>query len=76
MNGKSFEMLRKKHEIGRSQFARWAKVQANTVYKWERSSDRHPPDYGVRLLLSYIEIFKAGNSPASSNNSQSQGAQS
>ncbi len=75
MNGKSFEMLRKKHEIGRSQFARWAKVQANTVYKWERSSDRQPPDYGVQLLLAYIKIFKAGTSPAFSIN-QSQGAQS
>lgn len=31
MNGKSFEVLRVKHEIGRSKFARWVKLHVN---KW------------------------------------------
>ncbi len=34
MNGKSFEVLRVKHEIGRSKFARWVKLHVNALYKW------------------------------------------
>ncbi len=58
MDGKGMERLRKKHGIRRSSFARWAKLHYNTVFKWERDVDRRPPDWGVQLLLSYINMHR------------------
>lgn len=57
MTGKGFEALRKLNGIIRADFARFCKLNYNTIYQWERC--RKPPGYGVKLLLAYIDKVKA-----------------
>jgi DNA-binding transcriptional regulator YiaG len=81
MDGKSFELYREQHGVRRCHFAKWSHLNYITVYSWERNPKRTPPQWGVQLLKAYVEILSLRremikwNSPAFSNNGQSQGAQ-
>lgn len=69
MTGEAFENLRKKHLISRAVFSRWCRLDYSTVRKWERPGP--PPFYGLRLLMAYIDKFKAMNQAAEVNKNAS-----
>lgn len=67
MTGKSFEELRNRNNIKRADFARYARLNYQTVFNWERY--KSPPEYGVQLLRSYIDKVKARQAAEAKKNS-------